>query len=307
MTTVEEPKTINLVSEEKESIPVDRAMLRDQSTVLRTVLQQDPTATEIPIPAKTRILRLVDKFMRLHPDAPHPPLPGPLHGTDLRTSGATPEDVAFINDVANNLDDLYALAEVANRWGFDELLSLATAQIARLILLNQSTDPVKALLLPKRALPEGFEGARKNETLRDYATRILPAVTALSPGVVKTVVSFIPFSSQVFLTSYSVFVIDPTTRQVCSGGANRAGWLGRGAEGNDPSAMELIPSLTGKNIVDILPTQTYHRQLPTVVFESYYTSSWGMMDPSSCVGAVGTVNSSACTLMRRGKLLPSSL
>ena len=140
---------INLISkdEQKIEISVKDAKL---SKLVKTVIEQDPTATEIPIPdISSEILQIIANYMIHHKGNQSKNIEKPLKSKIMNDVCTDPWDADFIHQVGINKKTLYDLIVGANYMDIQCLLHLGCAKVASTIK-GQPLDKIKEILDDKK-------------------------------------------------------------------------------------------------------------------------------------------------------------
>jgi S-phase kinase-associated protein 1 len=139
---------IKLISSDQESVDIERkhAFI---SKLVKTSLENDPTATELPLKCVTaEILQLVCKYMDHHKGVEPACIDKPLRSKLMADVCKSPFDAKFIDDIGENRQQLYDLILAANYMDIKSLLHLGCAKVASLIK-GQPLDKIKEILAVK--------------------------------------------------------------------------------------------------------------------------------------------------------------
>ena len=145
----DESSTLTLVSKDGVSIEVDR---KDAfiSTLVKTSLEADAAATEVPIPSvESSVLLKVVEYMKHHKGVEPEPVEKPLRSKKMREV-CDAWDADFIDGIGENRQQLYDLILAANYLDITGLLHLGCAKVASLIK-GQPLEKIKDILDPTAA------------------------------------------------------------------------------------------------------------------------------------------------------------
>jgi len=163
--------TLKVVSKDKKEYDIDRknAFI---STLIKTSLDTDPSATEVPIPGvASNILSEVIAYMNHHKGVEPPIIEKPLRSKVMKDVCKDPFDAEFIDRIGENRQSLYDLILAANYMDIKSLLHLGCAKVASLIK-GQPLEKIKDILSTGTAPAAGD----KKEEKKAEATA--PAKTA---------------------------------------------------------------------------------------------------------------------------------
>ncbi|MES1919829.1 hypothetical protein MHBO_001589 [Bonamia ostreae] len=124
-----EQKTLNLLSKEEESHPIDIDIAM-KSSLIRTIWEGDRTERAIPlINVGSSELKKVIEFLKYHKNVPFEPIPTPLKSKNMRE--IVPEwDANFIE---MDQSSLFKIILAANYLDIRDLLDLSCAKVATMI------------------------------------------------------------------------------------------------------------------------------------------------------------------------------
>jgi len=137
--------SLKLTSKDGKSFDVDRknAFI---STLVKTGLDTDASATEVPIPGvKSEILEEVIKYMNHHKGTEPPIIEKPLRSKVMKDVCKDSWDAEFIDKIGDNRQQLYDLILAANYMDIKSLLHLGCAKVASLIK-GQPLEKIKDIL-----------------------------------------------------------------------------------------------------------------------------------------------------------------
>lgn len=137
--------TLKIVSKDKKEYDVERkhAFI---STLIKTSLDTDPSATEVPIPGvQSNILTEVIAYMNHHKGVEPPIIEKPLRSKVMKDVCKDPFDADFIDRIGENRQSLYDLILAANYMDIKSLLHLGCAKVASLIK-GQPLEKIKDIL-----------------------------------------------------------------------------------------------------------------------------------------------------------------
>jgi len=158
--------TIKLISKDAKDFTVDKKYAFI-SNLVKTSMEQDASATEIPMPGvKGDILARVVDYMNHHKGTEPPIIEKPLRSKVMKEVCKDSWDAEFINSIGDSdRQKLYDLILAANYMDIKGLLHLGCAKVASLIK-GQPLEKIKEILAPKAtAAKEGADGeAGKNDT-----------------------------------------------------------------------------------------------------------------------------------------------
>jgi ribosomal protein L12E/L44/L45/RPP1/RPP2 len=137
--------TLKLVSKDKKEFDVERKHAF-VSTLVKTSLDTDSTATEVPIPGvSSAILAEVITYMNHHKGVEPPIVEKPLRSKVMKDVCKDPFDADFIDRIGENRQALYDLILAANYMDIKSLLHLGCAKVASLIK-GQPLEKIKDIL-----------------------------------------------------------------------------------------------------------------------------------------------------------------
>jgi len=137
--------SLKIVSKDKKEYDVERknAFI---STLIKTSLDTDPSATEVPIPGvSSNILTEVIAYMNHHKGVEPPIIEKPLRSKVMKDVCKDPFDADFIDRIGENRQSLYDLILAANYMDIKSLLHLGCAKVASLIK-GQPLEKIKDIL-----------------------------------------------------------------------------------------------------------------------------------------------------------------
>jgi len=137
--------SLKVVSKDKKEYDVERknAFI---STLIKTSLDTDPSATEVPIPGvASPILTEVIAYMNHHKGVEPPIIEKPLRSKVMKDVCKDPFDADFIDRIGDNRQALYDLILAANYMDIKSLLHLGCAKVASLIK-GQPLEKIKDIL-----------------------------------------------------------------------------------------------------------------------------------------------------------------
>jgi len=156
-----------LVSKDKKEFTVEKKFSQI-STLVKTTLEQDKDATEVPIPGVTSaILEKVLSYMNQHKGTEPPIIPKPLRSKEMKQVCSDPWDADFIDKIGDTRQDLYDLILAANYMDIKSLLHLGCAKVASLIK-GQPLEKIKDILtqgMPKK--PESKDKEKDGKEKKD--------------------------------------------------------------------------------------------------------------------------------------------
>lgn len=129
------------------------------SKLVKTSVENDATATEVPIPsAKSEILELVVSYMQHHGGVEPPIIEKPLRSKVMKDVCNDKWDADFIDSIGDQRQQLYDVILAANYMDIKSLLHLGCAKVASLIK-GQPLEKIKDILA---VAPKGEK--KKTET-----------------------------------------------------------------------------------------------------------------------------------------------
>ena len=130
---------------DKKKLPKKHAMI---SGLVKTALEQDSGATEVPLPGVTsEILHKVVEYMKHHEGKEPPIIPKPLRSKKMKEVCEDHWDATFIDSVGENRQKLYDLILAANYMDIKSLLHLGCAKVASLIK-GEPLEKIKGIIEP---------------------------------------------------------------------------------------------------------------------------------------------------------------
>jgi len=184
-------KPLKLSSKDKKEFIVERkhAFI---STLVKTSLENDDKAEEVPIPGVTGpILELVVNYMKEHKGVEPPIIEKPLRSKVMKDVCPHKWDADYIDKIGDTRQQLYDLILAANYMDIKSLLHLGCAKVASLIK-GQPLEKIKEILDPnqnkkdtskdaKAADPKDAKAADKKEDPKP-ATAAAAAAPAAPAG-----------------------------------------------------------------------------------------------------------------------------
>lgn len=151
-------KPLKLQSKDKKDFTVERkhAFI---STLVKTSLENDDKAEEVPIPGVTgAILDLVVNYMKEHKGVEPPIIEKPLRSKVMKDVCPHKWDAEYIDRIGDTRQQLYDLILAANYMDIKSLLHLGCAKVASLIK-GQPLEKIKEILDPNQgAKKDGKDG-----------------------------------------------------------------------------------------------------------------------------------------------------
>ena len=138
---------LKLISNDKKEFVVERkhAFI---STLVKTSLETDDKAGEVPIPGVTgAILELVVNYMKEHKGVEPPIIEKPLRSKVMADVCPHKWDAPYIDKISDQRQQLYDLILAANYMDIKSLLHLGCAKVASMIK-GQPLDKIKEILDP---------------------------------------------------------------------------------------------------------------------------------------------------------------
>lgn len=167
--------TITLVSSDEKKFTLEKKSAF-VSKLVSQALENDATATEIPMPgAKGAILELVVQYMTHHAGTEPPIIEKPLRSKLMKDVCKDKWDAEFIDAIGPNRQQLYDLILAANYMDVKSLLHLGCAKVASLIK-GQPLEKIKDIL----AVDQSANKAASGESKTDAPPA--PAAPASAPG-----------------------------------------------------------------------------------------------------------------------------
>jgi len=142
-------KPLKLTSKDKKEFTVERkhAFI---STLVKTSLENDDKAEEVPIPGVTgAILELVVAYMKEHKGVEPPIIEKPLRSKVMKDVCPHKSDAEYIDKIGDTRQQLYDLILAANYMDIKSLLHLGCAKVASLIK-GQPLEKIKEILDPNQ-------------------------------------------------------------------------------------------------------------------------------------------------------------
>jgi len=193
-------KPLKLVSKDKKEFTVERKQAFI-STLVKTSLENDDKADEVPIPGVTgAILDLVVAYMKEHKGVEPPIIEKPLRSKVMKDVCPHKPDADYIDKIGDNRQQLYDLILAANYMDIKSLLHLGCAKVASLIK-GQPLEKIKEILDPNQGAKgkdakdgkDGKDGkdAKKDDKEKDgkaaastssSSAAAAPATTAATPA-----------------------------------------------------------------------------------------------------------------------------
>jgi S-phase kinase-associated protein 1 len=136
---------IKLTSKDKKEFDIEKKHAF-VSTLIKTTLDTDTSATEVPIPGVNAvILTEVITYMNHHKGVEPPIVEKPLRSKVMKDVCKDPFDADFIDRIGENRQALYDLILAANYMDIKSLLHLGCAKVASLIK-GQPLEKIKDIL-----------------------------------------------------------------------------------------------------------------------------------------------------------------
>jgi S-phase kinase-associated protein 1 len=143
-------KPLKLSSKDKREFVVERkhAFI---STLVKTSLENDDKAEEVPIPGVTgAILELVVNYMKEHKGVEPPIIEKPLRSKVMKDVCPHKWDAEYVDKIGDTRQQLYDLILAANYMDIKSLLHLGCAKVASLIK-GEPLEKIKQILDPNPA------------------------------------------------------------------------------------------------------------------------------------------------------------
>ncbi|AYV86227.1 MAG: hypothetical protein Solumvirus2_34 [Solumvirus sp.] len=138
---------LKLTSKDKKEFEVTQKQA-GISTLIKTSLEADTKANEIPVPGVTgNILGLVVQYMIHHKGIEPPIVEKPLRSKVMKDVVSDKWDAEFIDKVGEKKQELYDLILAANYMDIKSLLHLGCAKVASMIK-GQPLEKIKEILDP---------------------------------------------------------------------------------------------------------------------------------------------------------------
>jgi len=160
--------TLKLVSKDKKEFDVDRknALI---STLIKTSLDTDDKASEVPIPGVvSTILLEVINYMNHHKGVEPPIIEKPLRSKVMKDVCKDPFDAEYIDRIGENRQALYDLILAANYMDIKSLLHLGCAKVASLIK-GQPLEKIKDILSTGASASAGDKKEEKKDDAKAAA------------------------------------------------------------------------------------------------------------------------------------------
>jgi len=160
-------KPLKLTSKDKKEFIVERKQAFI-STLVKTSLENDDKAEEVPIPGVTgAILDLVVAYMKEHKGVEPPIIEKPLRSKVMKDVCPHKPDADYIDKIGDNRQQLYDLILAANYMDIKSLLHLGCAKVASLIK-GQPLEKIKEILDPNQgAKKDGKDGKDSKDAKAD--------------------------------------------------------------------------------------------------------------------------------------------
>lgn len=137
-----------LVSKDEQQFSCDKRHVMI-STLIRTTVEADTTATSCPVPGvDSKCLQLILKYAEHHKGTEQPVVNKPLQSKQMADVCKDKWDAEFIDEVGQDLSQLYDLILAANYMDIKSLLHLGCAKVASLIK-GQPLEKIKDILAVK--------------------------------------------------------------------------------------------------------------------------------------------------------------
>jgi len=147
---------LKLTSKDKKEFSIERKFAFI-STLVKTSLDTDSSATEVPIPGVvSAVLTEVVAYMNHHKGVEPPIIEKPLRSKVMKDVCKDAWDAEFIDRIGENRQMLYDLILAANYMDIKSLLHLGCAKVASLIK-GQPLEKIKEILSKGITLPEKKE------------------------------------------------------------------------------------------------------------------------------------------------------
>jgi len=162
-------KPLKLSSKDKKEFVVERkhAFI---STLVKTSLENDDKAEEVPIPGVTgAILELVVNYMKEHKGVEPPIIEKPLRSKVMKDVCPHKWDADYIDKIGETRQQLYDLILAANYMDIKSLLHLGCAKVASLIK-GQPLEKIKEILDPNQGAKKTTDGKDAKEAKPAVAT-----------------------------------------------------------------------------------------------------------------------------------------
>ena len=255
---------IKLESKEGKKISVSKKKAIALSVLIKTSLESDPEATEVPLPGVKydTLVKIID-FINLYDEKNPLKLVTSVPFIDEQV------DKKYFNFISRfdnkNVSELIDLINAANYLDMPALISLSTAQLANIIMKNKNngTEELAKILGVKSDL-----GSK--EITIDQIYQLLISANLL-PQMAKIVINFIQGSSRYKMISYNdpsytvgnMFIIDSLKDTVYAAGDNFADNFGFGMhksgavniDHREKSRLKMteLTHFRNKHIVEITP------------------------------------------------------
>jgi hypothetical protein len=172
--------TLKLVSKDKKEFEVERKNAF-VSTLVKTSLDTDAAATEVPIPGvHSAILAEVLTYMNHHKGVEPPIVEKPLRSKVMKDVCKDPFDAEFIDRIGENRQALYDLILAANYMDIKSLLHLGCAKVASLIK-GQPLEKIKDILSTGKPAEGGAEKKEEKKAEAAPAKTEAPKEAAKKP------------------------------------------------------------------------------------------------------------------------------
>lgn len=154
--------SIKLVAKDKLEFTIEKKLIYI-SNLIRTTLQMDPTAVEIPVPGvKSEILALIVQYCQHHKGIQPPIIPKPLRHKEMKLVCSDIWDANFIDKVGDKRSHLYDLILASNYLDINSLVHLGCAKVASLIK-GQPLEKIKEILTQGMSCEE-LSSQKENKT-----------------------------------------------------------------------------------------------------------------------------------------------
>jgi len=152
-------KPLKLSSKDKKEFVVERKFAFI-STLVKTSLENDDKAEEVPIPGVTgAILELVVNYMKEHKGVEPPIIEKPLRSKVMKDVCPHKWDAEYIDKIGDTRQQLYDLILAANYMDIKSLLHLGCAKVASLIK-GQPLEKIKEILDPNQSKKDTSKDAK---------------------------------------------------------------------------------------------------------------------------------------------------
>lgn len=152
---------IKIITKDQREFTVERKDAQI-STLVKTTLEQDTAATEMPLPGVTSsTMARVVEYMQHHKGTEPPIIPKPLRSKEMKQVCSDPWDAQYIDKIGDTRQDLYDLILAANYLDIKSLLHLGCAKVASLIK-GQPLEKIKEILTQGMKKDDDKKEGKKN-------------------------------------------------------------------------------------------------------------------------------------------------